>query len=48
MIVGPAIPSAITFMWLGASARANSSSTIAWWLYGAPRPPYSSGHVRPA
>src|SRR5438876_7323537 len=48
MIVGPAIPSAITFMWLGAPAFANSSSTIAWWLYGSPRPPYSSGQVSPA
>src|SRR5438067_5392709 len=48
MIVGPAMPSAITFMWFGAPALANSSSAIAWWLYGSPRPPYSSGHVRPA
>ncbi len=48
MIVGPAIPSAITFMWFGAPAFANSSSAIAWWLYGAPRPPYSSGQVKPA
>jgi hypothetical protein len=32
----------------GASARANSSSAIAWWLYGAPLPPYSSGQVSPA
>jgi hypothetical protein len=35
-------------MCCGASARANSSSTIAWWLYGADFPPYSSGQVRPA
>src|SRR5918997_36804 len=48
MIVGPAIPSAITFMCWGASARANSSRTIAWCVYGAPWPPYSSGHVSPA
>src|SRR5437773_4695213 len=48
MIVGPAMPRAITFMWLGAPAFANSSSTIAWWLYGAPRPPYSWGQVSPA
>src|SRR5690348_3028064 len=48
MIVGPAIPSAITFMWFGAPAFANSSSTIAWWLYGSPRPPYSRGQVSPA
>jgi hypothetical protein len=32
MIVGPAIPSPITPMCGGASARANSSSAIAWWL----------------
>jgi hypothetical protein len=48
MIVGPAIPSAITFMCCGASCRANSSSWIAWWLYGSLRPPYSTGHVIPA
>jgi hypothetical protein len=29
MIVGPAMPSAITFMCCGASWRANSSSAIA-------------------
>ena len=32
----------------GASARAISSRKIAWWLYGAPAPPYSFGQVRPA
>src|SRR6266487_2480406 len=47
MIVGPAMPIPITFTWGGASARANSSSAIASWLYGAPCPPYSSGHERP-
>jgi hypothetical protein len=48
MIVGPAIPRPITPMCDGASARANSSRTIAWWLYGALLPPYSSGQVSPA
>src|SRR5215208_3761866 len=48
MIVGPAIPIPITPMWPGASVRAISSRKIAWWLYGAPEPPYSFGHVRPA
>ena len=37
MIVGPAMPSPITPRCCGASARANSSRKIAWWLYGAPR-----------
>src|SRR4051812_43739525 len=48
MIVGPAMPTPIGFEWIGASARASSSSTIAWWLHVRPRPPYSSGHVVPA
>ena len=48
MIVGPAIPSPITPRCDGASARAISSRKIAWWLYGAPAPPYSFGQVSPA
>ena len=48
MIVGPAMPSPITPRCDGASARAVSSRKIAWWLYGAPAPPYSFGQVRPA
>ena len=48
MIVGPAMPSPITPRCGGASARAISSRKIAWWLYGAPAPPYSFGHVSPA
>ena len=46
MIVGPAMPRPITLMWPGACAFASSSSRIAWWLYGAPPPPYSFGQVR--
>jgi hypothetical protein len=48
MIVGPAMPSPITPRCDGASALAISSRKIAWWLYGAPAPPYSFGQVRPA
>ena len=48
MIVGPAMPSPMTPMCPGASARANSSNRIAWCVYGAPWPPYSCGQVSPA
>ena len=32
MIVGPAMPRPITFMWSGAPDRANSSMAITWWV----------------